>query len=192
MKIAEKVYEEGILKLKENAPQIIVSLVVAALIWLFGVLVFIPLADMLGNPYLFGLTALKPIISIIIGLALLFIFLRIAKDFGELMDGIADIIAAIIAGERITDEKLKKYRRGFRGLAYLIVVIIAYIFALPILAGIAPVIAGIVLILIVIWAVIVLINLGNIFHAEIEEGVRLAIKKLEESYKKAKEEEKQQ
>ncbi len=183
MNIAKKVYEEGVLKLKENAPQIIVSLIVAALIWLFGVLVFIPLADMLGNPYVFGLTALKPIISAIIGIALIILFLRIAKDFGELMDGVADILVSIIAKDRITEEKLEKYRRGFRGLAYLIVVIIAYLFAIPILAGISPVIAGIVLILIVIWAVFVLLTLGNLFHKEIEEGVRLAIKKLEEKAK---------
>ncbi|XRO74718.1 hypothetical protein ACO3TA_04820 [Methanocaldococcus sp. 28A] len=179
MNNSEKLFKEGILKLKENIPQIIIRLVIAGLIWLFGVLVFIPIADMLGNPYLFGLTALKPIISAIVFIALVYIFLKIVKDFGELMDGVADIIASKISGERTTADKLKRYRRGLRGLAYLIVAIIAYLFFLPIMAGMSPVIAGIVLIILVIWGVIVLINIGNIFSDEIEEGIRLALAKLE-------------
>ncbi|AIJ05580.1 hypothetical protein JH146_0732 [Methanocaldococcus bathoardescens] len=184
MDIAEKTFKEGILKLKENIPQIIINLVIAGLIWIFGVLIFIPLADMLGNPNLFGLTALKPIISAIIGIALVIVLLKITKDFGELMDGVADIIASKLAGNRVNDEKLKKYRRGLRGLAYLIVAIIAYLFFLPIMAGITPVVAGIVLIILVIWAVVVLINIGSIFSDEIEEGARIALAKLEKSVKK--------
>ncbi|CAB3287994.1 conserved membrane protein of unknown function [Methanocaldococcus lauensis] len=185
----ERLYKEGILKLKENVPQIVISLVVAGLIWLFGVLVFIPIADMLGNPYLFGLTALKPIISAIVFIALAYVFLKIVKDFGELMDGVADIIASKLAKERITDDKLKRYRRGLRALAYLIVAIIAYLFFLPIMAGMSPVIAGIVLVILVIWGVIVLINIGNIFSDEIEEGARLALAKLEKISEKKENEE---
>ncbi|XRO77691.1 hypothetical protein ACO3VM_03950 [Methanocaldococcus sp. 10A] len=186
---SEKLFKEGILKLKENVPQIIISLVIAGLIWLFGVLVFIPIADMLGNPYLFGLTALKPIISAIVFIALVYVFLKIVKDFGELMDGVADIIASKLARGRITDDKLKRYRRGLRALAYLIVAIIAYLFFLPIIAGMSPVIAGIVLIILVIWGVVVLINIGNIFSNEIEEGVRLALTKLEKIGEKKESEE---
>jgi len=185
MDIVEKVYKEGILKLKENIPQIIINLVVAGLIWAFGILVFIPIADMLGNPYLFGLTAVKPIISAIIAIALIIVLLRVTKDFGELMDGIADIIAVKLAGSRVNEEKLKRYRRGLRGLAYLIVAIIAYLFFLPVISGITPVLAGIILIILVIWAVVVLINIGHIFSEEIEEGVRIATKKLEEALEKS-------
>ncbi|AAB99122.1 hypothetical protein MJ_1114 [Methanocaldococcus jannaschii DSM 2661] len=185
MDIVEKVYKEGILKLKENIPQIIINLVVAGLIWVFGILVFIPIADMLGNPYLFGLTALKPIISAIITIALIIVLLRVTKDFGELMDGIADIIAVKLAGSRVNEEKLKKYRRGLRGLAYLIVAIIAYLFFLPVISGITPVLAGIVLIILVLWAVTVLINIGHIFSEEIEEGIRIATEKLEKALEKS-------
>ncbi|ACX72155.1 conserved hypothetical protein [Methanocaldococcus vulcanius M7] len=188
MDMEEKVYEEGILKLKENIPQIIINLVVAGLIWLFGILVFIPIADMLGNPYLFGLSALKPIISAIIAIALIIVLLRVTKDFGELMDGVADIIAVKLAGKRVNEEKLKKYRRGLRGLAYLIVAIIAYLFFLPVISGITPVLAGIILIVLVLWAVTVLINIGHIFSEEIEEGIRIATEKLEKALEKSKKE----
>ncbi len=183
----DKVFEIGILKCKENVPQIIINLLVAVAIWGMGLLVFIPIADLLSNPDLFGLTALKPLISLIITLSLIYVLLKVARDFGELTDGIADIIAAKLAGNRVTDEKLNRYRKGFRGLAYLIVVIIAFLFFLPILANIAVVIPGIILILLVIWAAVVLINIGDIFEDEIEEGVRLAIKKAEEIDAKMKE-----
>jgi len=185
MDIVEKVYKEGMLKLKENIPQIIINLVVAGLIWVFGILVFIPIADMLGNPYLFGLTALKPIISAIITIALIIVLLRVTKDFGELTDGVADIIAVKLAGSRVNEEKLKRYRRGLRGFAYLIVAIIAYLFFLPVISGITPVLAGIVLIILVLWAVVVLINIGDIFSDEIEEGIRIATEKLEKALEKS-------
>ncbi len=176
----KKIYEIGILKCKENIPQIIINLIVAGLIWAFGILVFIPIADLISNPNLFGLTPLKPIISIIVALALIYVLLKVIRDFGELMDGIADIVAVKLAGDRVNEEKLNKYRRGFRGLAYLLVAIVGYLFFLPILASITAVIAGILLIILVIWAVYVIINLGDIFSDEIEEGIRLTISKLEE------------
>ncbi|ADG13126.1 conserved hypothetical protein [Methanocaldococcus infernus ME] len=188
MNKSELLFKEGVLKLKENAPQIVISLIIAVLIWLFGVWVFIPLADQLGNPTI-GLYALKPIISAIIGLALLIVLLRIAKDFGELMDGVADIIASKLIGERATEEKLKRYRYGLRMLAYVIIATVAYLFFLPILLGINVVIAGVVLIILVIWAVLTLINIGYMFVDEIEEASRLAIAKLEEMAKEEKKEE---
>jgi len=59
----DRIYADSQRKIHESFPKIIVNLAVAFIIWLLAVLVFQPLGDFLGNPFIFGLIGMKAIIS---------------------------------------------------------------------------------------------------------------------------------
>lgn len=143
------------------------AIAIAFLIWLFGVLIFQPLATMLGSPFIFGLIGLNSLISGIILIALVFVFLGI---FGEVLDiaGALAEYAAAYSRKETSDEKVERYRLAFRGIAYVLLAVVAYLLFLPFIAGIVPVLAGIVLVILVIWAIFVLFRTGRLFSGEIE------------------------
>ncbi|ABR55517.1 conserved hypothetical protein [Methanococcus vannielii SB] len=176
-----RIYFESKRKVHESVPKIIVNLVVAFVVWLLAILVFQPLGDFLGNPFIFGLVGMKALISGVVLIALVIILLKILKNILMLTDGISDMIAVKFMKDKIDEEKLKHYRSGFRGLGYVLLAIIAYMFFLPLLAGIFTALAGIVLVLLVIWAIFVVVRVGNIFSEDIEQKAAELTKKFEKT-----------
>jgi len=106
-----------------------------------------------------------------------------------LTDGISDMVAVKFMKDDLNEEKLQHYRSGFRGLGYVLLAIIAYMFFLPLLAGIFAALAGIVLVLLIIWAIFVVIRVGNIFSEDIERKAAEITKKFEKTENKESEEE---
>lgn len=185
----DRIYADSQRKIHESFPKIIVNLAVAFIIWLLAVLVFQPLGDFLGNPFIFGLIGMKAIISGVVIIALIIILLKILKNILMLTDGISDMVAVKFMKDDLNEEKLKHYRSGFRGLGYVLLAIIAYMFFLPLLAGIFAALAGIVLVLLIIWAIFVVIRVGNIFSEDIERKAAEITKKFEKTENKEPEEE---
>lgn len=163
----------------DSVPKIVVGVVVAFLIWLFGVLIFQPLANMLGDPLIFGLVGLGSLISAIILIALVLIFIGIFKEVIDVTNALAGYAAAAYSRKETSDEKLERYQRAFRGIAYVILAVIAFLFLLPFIAGIIPVLAGIVLVILVIWAIFILFRSGRLFSGEIERWAADATRKIE-------------
>lgn len=185
----DRIYADSQRKIHESFPKIIVNLAVAFIIWLLAVLVFQPLGDFLGNPFIFGLIGMKAIISGVVIIALVIILLKILKNILMLTDGISDMVAVKFMKDDLNEEKLQHYRSGFRGLGYVLLAIIAYMFFLPLLAGIFAALAGIVLVLLIIWAIFVVIRVGNIFSEDIERKAAEITKKFEKTENKEPEEE---
>lgn len=185
----DRIYADSQRKIHESFPKIIVNLAVAFIIWLLAVLVFQPLGDFLGNPFIFGLIGMKAIISGVVIIALVIILLKILKNILMLTDGISDMVAVKFMKDDLNEEKLQHYRSGFRGLGYVLLAIIAYMFFLPLLAGIFAALAGIVLVLLIIWAIFVVIRVGNIFSEDIERKAAEITKKFEKTENKESEEE---
>ncbi|MFP4559329.1 MAG: hypothetical protein ACLFO6_07530 [Archaeoglobaceae archaeon] len=169
MATREEIHRESKQEIKTSVPKIIVNLVVAALIWLFAVLVFQPLANTLGDPFLFGLIGMTSIISGIVLIALVIIFLRIIKEVGDLTYGVAGLATLSFKRGEVSENVLEKYRSGFKWIGYVIVGVVAYLFFLPIIAGLHPTLAGIVLVILLIWAIMMLFRAAGMFSEDIEK-----------------------
>ncbi len=163
----------------DSFPKILVNLGTAFLIWLFGVLVFLPLARSLKDPTVLGLVGLEKVIAAIIIIAIAIILVKILREVRDITDALAGLVALYFT-EETSEEKLSKYRVAFRGLGYVVVVVIAYLFFLPFFAAIFTAFAGIILIVILIWALMVLFRVGGAFSEDIEKKAGELSRKVEE------------
>ena len=175
----EQLLAESRQEIYDSIPKIAVGVVIAFLIWLFGVLIFLPLATMLGNPFLFGLIGLDSLISGIILVALVIIVLGIFGEVLDVAEAVAGYAAAAYSRGETPDEKVERYRLAFRGIAYVLLAVVAFLFFLPFIAGIFPVLAGIVLVILVLWAIFVLFRTGRLFSGEIERWAAEFARKVE-------------
>ncbi|WP_298667152.1 hypothetical protein [uncultured Methanofollis sp.] len=165
----EEIYTESRREIVDSLPKIIVEIVIAFLIWLFAVYIFIPLAGSLGDPTFLGLIGLQPLISGIVIIALIIVFLAILKEIIDVTNAVAGYATLAFSKGEVSDDKLERYQTGFRLIGYVLLAVVAYLFFLPLIAGVLGVLAGVVLVLLVIWAIIVLFQAGRIFSVEIEQ-----------------------
>lgn len=157
--------EESRRKLSSSVPKLLIHIAVAALIWVFGQFVFVPLA---ATFVLFGYD-LAPIISAIVVVALLIVLLRAAFDIRDTADALAGIAAVSVSKSTTEDVHIQNYQKGFRGILYVVYGVVIFLFFYSFLATIHPVTAGLVLVVLVIWSIIVLFQVGGVFSRAIEE-----------------------
>jgi hypothetical protein len=186
----EEIYTESKREIADSLPKIIVEIGIAFLIWLFAVYIFIPLAGTLGDPTFLGLIGLQPLISAIVIVALIIIFLAILKEIIDVTNAVAGYATLAFSKGEVSEEKLGRYQTGFRLIGYVLLAVIAYLFFLPLIAGVIGALAGVVLVLLVIWAIIVLFQAGRIFSVEIEQKAADFSKKVEKLKETTPEEEK--
>jgi len=123
-------------------PEIAVNLSAALLIWLFGVLVFIPIA--LGiDPA--GL--LLPC-SLIILLGFSFFLFRGSRGLRDVLDAASEVLAYKWARRRRS--RLEDVERKVRAALYSATILIFYLLYSPLLAGIHPSINGVAVILVIL------------------------------------------
>lgn len=149
-----KMYLESASAIRESGAKILFSAVVAVLVWLFGRLVFLPMAAGISNLYGYPLRA---IVSLIIAIALAAVVAAILLDLRKLIRGVSGIAAFHLAragGEGV--DALKNYGRALEGIAYVIVASLIYLLFADFLAAIHPAVSGIVLIIIVVWGIFTL------------------------------------
>jgi hypothetical protein len=175
----EEIYTESRREIADSLPKIIVEIVIAFLIWLFAIYIFIPLAGTLGDPTFLGLIGLQPLISAIVIVALIIVFLAILKEIIDVTDAVAGYATLAFSKGEVSEEKLERYQTGFRLIGYVLLAVIAYLFFLPLIAGVLGVLAGVILVLLVIWAIIVLFQAGRIFSVEIEQKAVAFSKRVE-------------
>ena len=146
----EEIRKESREAITTTTPKIALDIAAAVLIWLFGKLVFIPVAegiDFLGYP-------LPQIINLIILVALAVIVLKILVDVRRLIDGVAGYAAVGIGRPYdVSTEEVDHYRTALRGISNIIVVSLAYLLFVEYLSGIHPAISGVLLLFIVVWAI---------------------------------------
>lgn len=160
----EKVRGESKEIIATSLPAIVLDVSAAILIWLFGRLVFVPIAE---GIYFFGYP-LPKILNFIIILALAVIVLRIIMDIRRIIDGVAGYAACEIgAPHEVTPEEVEHYKTALRGIFQIIVVSLVYLLFVDFLSAIHPGLSGIVLLAIVIWAIYQIWRIVQAVSAEI-------------------------
>ncbi len=151
-----EMYLESARALRQVGARVTLSIGAAVLIWIFGNLIFIPIAkdmtqQLLGYP-------VHSIISFIIVIALAIIIFTVFIDIRRLTGGLAGLMAYHFgkAGAEASLETYKNYRTALDGILYVIVVSLAYILFAGYLTEIHVAIPAILLVLIVIWAIFAL------------------------------------
>lgn len=151
-----EMYLESAKALRQVGARVVLSVGAAVLIWIFGQMIFLPIAkemtqEFVGYP-------VHSIISLIIIVALAIIIFTVFIDVRRLTGGAAGVLAyhfGKVSGE-VSVDTYKNYRTALDGILYVIVVSLAYILFASYLAEIHPAIPAIILILIVIWAIFAL------------------------------------
>lgn len=151
-----EMYLESAKALRQVGARVFLSIGAAILIWIFGEMLFLPIAkgmtqEFMGYP-------VHSIISFIIVVALAIVIFTVFIDIRRLTGGMAGVLAYHFgkASGEIGVDTYKNYRTAVDGVLYVIIVSLAYLLFANYLAEISPVIPAVLLILIVIWAVFAL------------------------------------
>ncbi len=146
----EKVSKESKAALVGAVPAIMVGVIAAILLWLFGNLVFIPIAE--GIEW-FGYP-LTQILTVIIMAGLAFFVMKILVDVRRAVDALAGLVACEIgAPYDVTPKEVGHYKTALRGVLHVLIVSLAFLLFTDYLTLIHPALSGIVLIAIVGWAI---------------------------------------
>jgi len=146
----EKVSRESREALVGAVPSLTLGVIAAILLWLFGNLIFIPIAqgiEWFGYP-------LPQILTFIILVGLAIFLLRILVDVRRAVDALAGLAACEIgAPYDVTPAEIGHYKTALRGVLYVVIVSLAFLLFSDYLALIHPALSGVVLIAIVVWAI---------------------------------------
>jgi hypothetical protein len=151
-----EMYLESAKALRQVGARVFLSVGAAILIWIFGEMIFLPIAKEMTEQFM-GYPV-HSIISFIIVIALAIIIFTVFIDIRRLSGGMAGILVYHFgkASGEMSTENFKNYRTALDGILYVIVVSLAYLLFAGYLAEINPAIPAILLILIVIWAIFAL------------------------------------
>lgn len=179
-------YIESAKALREVGARVVLSVGAAIIIWLFGQLVFIPIAKGLVLPIAGGYPV-DAIISFILVITLAIIIFTVFIDIRRLTGGLAGVLAYQFgrASGEVGVESFRHYRIALDGILYVIIVSLAYLLFAQYLGQINPAIPAIILILIVIWSVFALWRSCKAIAAEIGRYTSKWADELERQAKKA-------
>ena len=178
-----EMYVESAKALRQVGARVVLSVGAAILIWLFGHMVFIPIAK--GMEQVFLGYPVHSIISFILVIVLAIIIFTVFIDVRKLTGGIAGVVAYEFgkASGEVSIESFRHYRIALDGILYVVIVSLTYLLFAQYLGEIHAAIPAIVLILIVIWSVFALWRSCKAIAAEIG---RYTTKWAEELEKRAK------
>jgi len=155
-KFGAQAYTESAKALKEVGAKTALSIVAAILIYIFGVMLFMPIAQDLTQD-IFGYPVSR-IVSLIIVVALAVIIFGVFLNIRRLTDALAGVMSyhAGKASDEKSVENYGNYKKAMSGILYVIVVVLAYLLFVEFLADIHVAIPAVLLILIVIWSIFAL------------------------------------
>jgi hypothetical protein len=147
-------------QLRSEAPATFHQLLSAILIWLFGILVFIPLAASIGHQT-----------AILVTLAFFATFTVLIVKASPGLKGILDSSSVLPArkyGPRLGLD-FERSLMLFRQLTYMMSSIVLYLLYYPFLSAFHPAINGVVLILVLIWIFLLALGISAILARNIKE-----------------------
>ena len=146
-------YVESAKAVREVATRVILSVGAAILIWVFGTIVFLPIAKGMTQQFL-GYPV-HSILSFIIVVAMAIFIFTVFVDIRRLTRGMSGLMAYQFgkAGGEVDVNNFDNYRNALDCIIYIVVVSLAYLLFANYLAEIHPVIPAVLLILMVIWAI---------------------------------------
>jgi len=131
---------------KEHLPDVVTNALVALLIWLFGVLVFLPAANQIT-------TRGVPLASTIIVLVAFSVFIIRAFNSGliPLLDSTSDVMAYKYKNWKNPKISIEKMQKTVRNMVYVVTALILYLLYSPFLLTMHPALNGLALIPIILW-----------------------------------------
>ncbi len=146
----KKVSKESKVAIVGAVPAIMVGVIAAVLLWLFGNLIFLPISE--GIEW-FGYP-LTQILTFIIMIGLGIFVMKILVDVRRAVDALAGLAACEIgAPYDVTPKEVGHYKTALRGILYVVIVSLAFLLFSDYLARIHPALSGLVLISIVGWSI---------------------------------------
>lgn len=153
-------YLQMVRELREGLPKIIVDVGVAALVWLFSMYVFIPLAReyaLVGIP-------LPQLISLVAMIAIAAIIFSMVRAAVRVIDSVAAYMAHEVGHRHGASEgEVRSYGAGLRKIFYVLVASLLFLFFKDFLNVIHPALSAATLFLLSVWAVMTLISAGRAF-----------------------------
>jgi len=174
-----KMYLESAKAVREVGARVVLSVGAAILIWLFGKLLFIPLAQ--GMEQIFLGYPVDAIVSFIFVAALAIIIFGVFVDVRRLTSGLGGVLAYQFgkASGEVNIESYKHYRTALDGVIYVFVVVLTYLLFADYLAQIHAAIPAVLLILIVLWSIFALWRSARAIAAEIGKYTRKMADEIE-------------
>jgi len=188
----QRIKKEALADMKQGVPTLVFTMIAAVLIWIFGNLAFMPLAE--------GISLydwpLDKVISFIILVALMAIIVKSIMSLTKIVDGISSFAAIEMNKlQKNFDEKsLRRYRSFLRGVVFSVMIILIFILIQDYLTQIHPALSGVLLIAIVVWSIYLLYQGGTKISGEITRAITdlgkdaVKVAKLEEKEEKKVEE----
>jgi len=142
--------------LKEYLPTASSNLLAALLIWLFGVLVFIPAAKQILPQRIPLATSL----IVLIGFTF-FVIRTINSGLKSMLKSIADVFSINYKNWRKSEISITKLQIAFKHMIYIATTLFIYLLYSPFLTTINPALNGLVLIPIILWMLWTITNIVN-------------------------------
>jgi hypothetical protein len=179
-----EVYFKSTEKLRAALPKFIIFLGTASLMWLFGVSIFLPLSEGI----LLGDLEASAIVNLILIVTIIILCIGSFREVRATADAIAGFVIFYVGRERskVSELRLMKLRGVFRSLAYVMLASVVFLMFKGALGQIHPLLPGMGVILLVIWAIISLYSVGMAVGSEVEEAARIFAKDVEKRMKKGK------
>jgi hypothetical protein len=145
---------------REYLPGTLLNLFTALLIWLFGVLVFLPFA------YSISPIGLPLACSLIILTGFSIFIFRSFVGLRPLLDSTSDFMAYVYRRRRKVKVNVESLETAGRYVSYVTTAIILYLLYSPFLVAIHPALNGLVLIPVILWIFWTLFKTVNVFLLE--------------------------
>jgi hypothetical protein len=145
--VGEKEARENLISVsRENLPDTLINIFAALLIWLFGVLVFLPAAKQIT-------TRGVPLASTIIVLIAFSVFIIRAFNSGliPLLDSTSDVMAYKYKNWKKPKISIEKLKKASKNIVYVATALILYLLYSSFLLTIHPSLNGLALIPIILW-----------------------------------------
>lgn len=146
---------------KEYLPNVVTNLFVAFLIWLFGVLVFLPAA----NQILPQRIPLAVSLVILIGFTI-FVIRTINNGLPKLMNSASNVMAYDYINWRKTQLSVEKLQPAIKSIFIAVALLTLYLLYSPLLITLHPSLNGLVLIPIVLWILWTTLKIINMILVE--------------------------
>ena len=176
-KLGSQVYIDSSRAVAEAGPGVMLNIGVAILVWMFGNLVFIPIS----NGLFLGKYPVTEIISLIVLATMAILIVGVVVQVRRLSNAVAGLVAYTVGARKgeVTESELSHYRTAITGIVMVCVVGLAFLLFSTNLAIIHPALAGIALIVVVLWAMLTLWRSGRAMASEISIAANELAKKLE-------------
>ena len=161
-----EVYAKAVKEIRDSAPKVGISAIVAVLIWLIANYIFIPIS----TGYFIREYAVTQLISLIILAALAVIFFGIVRELKDLADSAAGIVAYEVGSRRaeVSTEELSNYRTAFRGILFVFIAAVGFLLFAEQLRLLHPALSAIVLLAVVAWSVFSIYRSGRALSKTVE------------------------